>query len=141
MKKKRHKLLIAGASPFTLLGISSHENDYRLTWAANSKLGLRLIRSENITTANDNSEKLEFSVFQSVDEDNSHKINLISNRCPNGFLIKEMKNIDFFMQIFGDVSQPYRDKIVNGLKSIDIISAVFEIVPERRKKTWNLPLE
>jgi hypothetical protein len=142
MKKKVHKLrLIAGASPFKLLGISSHENDYRLTWAANSKLGLRLIRSENITTANDNSEKLEFSVFQSIDEDNSHKMNLISNSCPNGFLIKEMKNIDFFMQIYGDISQPDLNEIVNGLKSIDIISAVFEIVPERRKKTWNLPLE
>jgi hypothetical protein len=141
MKKKVHKLPVAGANPFKLLGISSHENDYRLTWAANSKLGFRLIRSENITAGKDNSEKLEFSVFQSTDEDKSHKLNLISNRCPNGFLINELKNIDFFMQIFGDISQPYLDEIVSGLKSIDIVSAVFEIAPERRKKTWNLPLE
>jgi hypothetical protein len=141
MKKKVHKLLVAGTNPFKLLGISSHENDYRLTWAANSKLGFRLIRSENITTGDDNSEKLEFSVFKSTDDKKLHKMNLISNRCPNGFLINEMKNIDFFMQIFGDISQPCLDEIVSGLKSIDIVSAVFEIVPERRKKTWNLPLE
>jgi hypothetical protein len=141
MKKKIHKLLIPGSSPFKLLGISSHENDYRLTWAANSKLGLRLIRTENITAGDDDTEKLEFSVFQSIDKDKSHKMNLISNRCPNGFLIREMKNIDFFMQIFGDISQPDLNEIASGLKSIDIVSAVFEIMPENRKKTWNLPSE
>jgi hypothetical protein len=143
VKKKVHKLLIAATSPYKLLGISAHENDYRLCWAANSKLGLRLIRSGNITSGEkeNGSEKLEFSVFQSVDEDKSHKMNLISNRCPNGFLVKEMKNIDFFMQIFGDISQPYLDEIASGLKSIDIVSAVFEIMPDSQKKTWNLPSE
>ena len=40
--KKVHKLKIDTQFPFQIIGISSHENDYRLIWAVNtgSKYGL-----------------------------------------------------------------------------------------------------
>jgi hypothetical protein len=140
--KKVHRLKIAGPNPFRLLGISSHENDYRLSWAVNRKLGMDFRKTENIKVQqNDNREKLEFSVFQFIREDQFIKINLISNRCPDGFLVSELKNIDFFLQIFGETSQEYLDNIVARVKMIDIVSAVFEIVPEKFKKAWNLPPE
>ena len=139
-KKKIHKLLTDGSNPYRLLGISSHENDYRLSWAANRKLGLKFRKSDNILTKTAGSENLEFSVFQYSDDDNSCKMNLISNRCPNGFLINEMKNIDFFLQIFGEIPRGYIEEITAGLKSVDIVSAIFEI-KGKHKKTWNLPPE
>lgn len=137
-KKKIHKLLTDGSNPYRLLGISSHENDYRLSWAANRKLGLNLRKSDSIFMKKAGKENLEFSVF--TEEDNSYKMNLISNRCPNGFLINELKNIDFFLQVFGDIPRGYIDEITSGLKSVDIVSAIFEI-QGKPKKTWNLPPE
>jgi hypothetical protein len=139
-KKKVHKLTSAGAVPYKLIGISSHENDYRLSWAANMQLGLNFRKTDNFLPRQ-STDELEFSVFQFTDEDCSCKLNLISNRCPDGFLIKELKNIDFFLQIFGETPRSYIDEIITGLKKIDIVSAVFEIGPEKQKKTWNFPPE
>ncbi len=144
MKKKVHKLTSSGNGTFILLGISSHENDYRLSWAINRRLGLDFRRSENLAVSHKNenkTEQLEFSVFQHIAPDNIIKMNLISNRCQDGFLIREMKNIDFFLQIFGEDDQAFTDRMSKNLRSIDIVSTVFEVPRKNLKSKWNLPLE
>lgn len=141
-KKKVHKLKIEDTGSYKLLGISSHENDYRLSWAVNRKLGLNFRKIDNLQVQhNKNSDRLEFSVFQSVLEEKMLKMNLISNRCPDGFLIREMKNIDFLLQIFGETSGNYLEQITAMLKTIDIVSAVFEISHSNLKKPGLLPPE
>lgn len=141
-KKKVHKLKIENLTPYRLLGISSHENDYRLSWAVNMHLGLKLRKTDSICLQHErDAEKPEFSVFQYFDQEQMIKINLISNRCPDGFLIKELKNIDFFLQIFGESVNKHIEEIISGLKSIEIVSAVFEISSDRHKKSWKLPPE
>jgi hypothetical protein len=143
VKKKVHRLSGTISNHYKLLGISSHENDYRLSWAVNRKLGLNFQKAENIIVSRiyNETEKLEFSLFRFIKEDGVLKINLISNRCPDGFLIREMKNIDYFLQVFGDDTQAFISHIVTGLKSVDIISAVFEIPDTVLKNTRNLPSE
>ncbi len=132
-----------GANHYKLIGISSHENDYRLSWAVNRALELNFRKADNIMVNHSNSESInhEFSLFQFVKEEEIIKMNLISNRCPDGFLIREMKNIDFFLQVFGNDAQAFIDNILVRLKSIDIVSAVFEIPRESFKSTWYLPSE
>ncbi|MFO7923112.1 MAG: IPExxxVDY family protein [Bacteroidales bacterium] len=142
MQKRVHKLVGFDSNPYKLLGISSHENDYRLSWALNRKLRLNFLKAGSIKVQSGNSEVTPgFSVFQCLQKDKFSKMNLISNRCPDGFLIKEMRNIDFFLQIFGDIDQKQIDNIIVKIKTIDLVSAVFEIKPEKIKKTWNLPPE
>ena len=133
----------AGINHYRLLGISSHENDYRLSWAINKALGSNFRKAQNLVSVkgNKNSEKLEFSLFQFVNEDEVLKMNLISNRCPDGFLVRELKNIDFFLQIFGDDTKTLIDSILTSIKSVDIVLAVFNIPTEIIKSTWNLPVE
>lgn len=127
---------------FKLLGISSHENDYRLSWALNSKLGLKFSKTDNLNVPTvRNTESRSFSVFQSVDEDRLLKMNLISNRCPDGFLIREMKNIDFLLQIFGEISKSEIERVIIKLKAIEFVSMVFEIEPGKLKPGVNLPAE
>ena len=144
MRKKVHKLTGSEAGQFKLLGISSHENDYRLSWAINRQLGLDFRKTENFAVLhkNDNKpEQLEFSMFQYITPDGILKMNLISNRCLNGFLIRDMKNIDFFLQIFGEDNQAFTDAMSKNLKSIDIVSTVFEVPRKNLKSKWDLPLE
>ena len=142
MKKKVHKLIISNTNPYRLIGISSHENDYRLSWAVNSQLGLSLTRVDDLpVTIKGSPEYISFSQFRHIDDTRIIKINLISNRCPDGFLIREMKNIDYFFQIFGDPDQNYLEGIIAGLKSISIVSAAFEIPETNLRKSWNLPAE
>lgn len=58
---------------------------------------------------------------------------LLSNRCDNGFLLKEMKNIDFLIQIYGDIPEADQQSLIEGLKRIDIISTSFKIDPWKLK--------
>ena len=81
---------------------------------------------------------MEFSVFNSVHNNNNQKIYLISNRCPDGFLFPEIRNIDFLIQIFGDISQSQIKSLIGPLKKIDIISAVFEIPADKIKNPGKL---
>ncbi len=143
MKKKVHKLKGFVNNHFKLLAISSHENDYRLSWAINEELGSHFRKVDSIfISSKEKSPELEFTVFKSsADEDFIDKMNLISNRCSDGFLIREMKNIDFFIQIFrGDMDNQTKH-IIATLKKIEIISAVFEVPSETMKISWNLPPE
>lgn len=134
--------MVPDTALFKLLGISSHENDYRISWALNSKLGLKFSRTDNFNVQTGrNTESRSFSVFQSVDQDRLLKMNLISNRCPDGFLARELKNIDFFLQIFGEISKSETDMIITKLKAIEFVSTVFEIEPGRLKPATNLPAE
>ena len=98
MKKKNQKLYYQPEPDFHLIGIASHENDYRLSWALNKKLLVNFIRSENLEIKDLKKNSVSFfSVFSTDDEQEDIRLILISNRCDNGFLIEELKNIDYFL--------------------------------------------
>jgi hypothetical protein len=144
MKKKVHKLAGSGGTTFIILGISSHENDYRLSWAINRQLGLDFRKTESLRVPDQKSiepEILEFSMFQHTSPDGIIKMNLISNRCPNGFFISKMKNIDFFLQIFGEDVTDLANTLTRDLRSIDLVSTVFEVPRKNVNDKWNFPLE
>jgi len=84
---------------FLLVGISSHENDYRVSWAINNNLDMTLKRSGSLEVYNPRiSQNQEFSVYQYTDQDTLLHYYLISNRCDNGFLLEEMSNIDYILK-------------------------------------------
>lgn len=126
--KKTHKLQSDPEYNFQLLGISSHENDYRLSWSLNEALSFKLVKTNNLEILNRKfSEKQEFSLYTFEDEETLVKYNLLSNRCDNGFLLEEMKNIDFLLQIFGEISKEELQRLISDLNDIDIITMCFGI--------------
>ncbi|MBN2613806.1 MAG: IPExxxVDY family protein [Bacteroidales bacterium] len=128
MKKKIHKLSVELRSRLYIAGISSHENDYRLSWAINNKLGYNLSKSDNLSLTNNKTGEIQqFSVFEFTNEDDECKYHLVSNRCDNGFLLAEYKNVDFFLLIQGEMAPYEFDLIVTNLKQIEIITLAFMI--------------
>ncbi|HEY4785024.1 MAG TPA: IPExxxVDY family protein [Bacteroidales bacterium] len=138
-KKDVHKLSPeTGIAPI-LLGISSHENDYRLSWALNENLGFRFTKTENHKSFNQRlSETQEFSTYSFTDDENSNTYRLISNRCDNGFLLDELKNIDFLVLI--EPSDPlYRaSELMAKIRSVPFVSGIFAIDMERLKNKKRL---
>jgi hypothetical protein len=133
-KKKIVKLQIGETNSFTLIGISSHENDYRLVWAMNNVFSFQFTRSENLVIFNQKlSTDLEFSRFIFSDEDKYLTYHLISNRCPDGFLFPEIKNLDYLLQITGEHDSKHLSIILKGLKKVGIVSAAFMIDPKQLK--------
>ncbi len=120
MKKKQQKLDYIPDYNFTLIGIASHEYDYRISWTINQKFNFNLLRTDDLEIIDPTIKSTQsFSVYQYIDTTAALTFNLISNRCNNGFLIEEFKNIDFFLQIFGIISTPILNKFLKDLKITD----------------------
>lgn len=115
---------------FFLIGISSHENDYRISWAINTCLKMAFKHADNLQVHNPKiSSVQEFSLYRYTDPENQLHYELFSNRCDNGFLLEEMKNIDYLLKISGDANKNFPAQLVNKLKKIDILTTAFEINP------------
>jgi hypothetical protein len=133
-KKQTLKLKVNESVNYRLIGISSHENDYRLVWAVNNELKMQFVKTENLTVHNLKLKtSLEFSRYTCHDEERYLKYYLISNRCPDGFLFPDIKNIDFLVQIFGEMSDNDIQDLVKRVKKVTIVSAVFLLQPSTIK--------
>ena len=127
-KKKIHKLAIEIENDYSLIGIASHENDYRLSWAINKSLGLDLKKNEDLTLDHPKHKIIiNYSLYTFDDENNYITYNLISNKSEKGFLIPEMKNIDFVLRISGSPDQDLINDLVSNLKKIEIVITAFSI--------------
>ena len=133
-KTKRVKLQVDTEINFKLIGISSHENDYRLVWAINNQLQMRFVRTENLVI-HDNKlgAEMGFSCFVYYDEDRFHTYKLISNRCPDGFLFQEIRNFDFIIQVTKEMTDTELKVLIRKLKAVEVISASFLLDPEKLK--------
>ena len=105
---------------FTVIGISSHENDYRLSWSINEQLGLAFVQSDSLISYGN-----EFTCF--ILEDNDQKLMLISNRCNNGFLLEKYKNFDFILKFSTELNEAETYVWLRDLRRVPLISAVFPI--------------
>lgn len=126
---KKHKLYTEISYDFGLIGISSHEKPYKLAWAINQKLGIELTLAKELEIEEKvKEEKMFFARYNFIDE-NDLDYNLLSNKAENGFLIPDLKNFDFFMQLSGNVSSDIRDKIIKEIRNIDIVNAAMKLDP------------
>ena len=139
--KKKLTLNYQPELEFTLIGISSHENDYHLSWVLNQKLGLQFIKANNLVILQPESElSQEFPVFNYEDEDALLVYNLISNKCEQGYLISEFKNIDFFLQISGEINKGFLDQLLEKLRNSGAVNASFVLDPKKIKSAEKLIL-
>ncbi|HLO60552.1 MAG TPA: IPExxxVDY family protein [Bacteroidales bacterium] len=141
-KKKTVKLKVAKDIHFKMIGISCHENDYRLVWAINENMKLQFLRIGNLVVHNTKiQEDLEFSRYLFDDEDRYMKYYLIANRCPDGFLFPEVRNLDFVLQIVGEITPTELKELETKIKSIDVVSTAFILQPEKIKGIREITFE
>ena len=126
MAKRNVVKLDVGVVTFSIIGISSHENDYRLSWSINEQLGLVFTRSDNVVTSAGN----EFSCY--IHEGDNQMLLLISNRCDNGFLLEKYKNIDFILKFDTELNDTATAAWISDLKKAPLISAAFPIPVNRQ---------
>jgi len=126
-KRKLHKLNLEYKPDYILIGIASHENDYRIGWALNNDLGFNFIKTDDLVVYKAKYEiELSFSkYFLSNDPDlNSY---LISNKSEQGFLLPKIKNIDFILKLSVENGMDFIDDILFKIKKIDVVITAFVI--------------
>ncbi len=100
----------------------------------NNIFSFQFNRMENLVIFNQKlNADLEFSRFIYMDEDKYLTYHLISNRCPDGFLFPEIKNLDYLLQITGEIDPQHLAGILKELKKDGIVSATFMIDPKQLK--------
>ena len=136
-KKKIHKLKFDLEDDFQLIGIASHENDYRLCWALNKKMGFELIKSNDLVITHPKHKiEIHYSKYFYEDEMDYLNYSLLSNKSDKGFLLPDQKNIDFILKISGNPDAEILNQLTVKLKKIDIVITAFILdnVPEKIRK-------
>lgn len=123
---------------FSLIGISCHAPDYRLSWALNKEFDIDLERLNDIDLMLDKSTQGFFSFYGFDDEESHTTINLISNRCNGGYLIPEMKQIDFFIQYWGPYSDDELNTFTQDMRNLSMVLTTLKVDPMDLKSRHNL---
>lgn len=136
MAKKKIKLSLDLEYNFRLIGLASPENDYRISWIINNELSFKFVKANDLIINNPKfSEPQHFAVYIWEDE---YEYKLIANKCSNGFLIEEYKNVDFFLQINNDPPEDVCNDVLNNIKNIKSILTAFPIDAENLKSKQKL---
>ena len=123
---------------FTLYGVSSDVANYRLAWGMNQLFDLDLERVDDIDLSFGSSKKGNFSLYKFEDEESYSTLHLMSNRCSLGYLIPELKQMDYFIQYWGPMSNTELDQFKNELRNSPSVLAVIDIDTMALKSRNNL---
>ncbi len=125
---------------FKLIGISSTEDDYKLSWKLGKMLKTEFVRATSLQIIDSKYTEYQiFSVFENEDKNKFPDIRLITNKGNEGFLIEELKNIDFFIIVNYDEATANFDKeLISMLKQEQGITAVFSLEPRKLKSKEKL---
>ncbi len=139
---------------YTLLGITTSMVDYQLAYLLNRHLEIRFKRAEKNLEFEIKNNQLSFSIFNFDDQYNFMEWFLIANKFKQSetninsntlfsntsynfettnYLIPERKKIDYFIKITGEIDTAFNDEIIQKIKSILPIEAVFEVNPYELK--------
>ncbi|MCX6295021.1 MAG: IPExxxVDY family protein [Bacteroidetes bacterium] len=126
---------------FVLIGISSHEKDYRICWALNNKLGFNLVKIDPLEIKDKKQdEPSHFSLFSFEQPDAFMEYFIIANRSEKGLLIPEQKQVDYFFIIRGEIENENVMEIVRQIKESNLVQTAFRIDVNALKSKQNLIL-
>lgn len=137
----KHTLDIEYDYDFVLIGISSHEKDYRICWVLNNKLGLNLIKTEPLEIKDKKQDELShFSLFSFEQPDDFMEYFIIANRSEKGLLIPEQKHVDYFFIVRGEVEDDNVMEMIKLIKESNLVQTAFLIDVNSLKSKQNLIL-
>ncbi|MBX3623357.1 MAG: IPExxxVDY family protein, partial [Rhizobacter sp.] len=95
----RHKLDLTPDPEVNVIGISCHENDYRLCWSLNRGLGIALARRDHDIVDEDAGDSATFPAFDHEDAERQVRYTLVCNRGGAGALVREQRMADYFLVV------------------------------------------
>lgn len=122
----KHRLDMEPDPEVMLIGISCHVNDYRLCWALNRSLGISLTRREKDIHDPGPERMAHYSVFDHTDEESQASFMLVNNHCGDGILVKEHKQVDYFLVV--DESAPISpEELIDHVRKTDFVLTAYAL--------------
>jgi hypothetical protein len=120
--KTRFTLECAEEFDFAVLAINSHIKAYKLCWNINSSMQL------NFEKKNDHNIKKEmwFSRYNYI-SDEGIEYDLLANRSKKGYLVPNLKSINYFLVVKNDYWEQEKPDFMSKLRNITDVLLAFEI--------------
>ena len=140
--KKTNKLIIEYDFDIDLLGMISPAKEYKLVWAINRLLGVRLVKNSDLHLDYMHSEPLVISNF--IFETENSVLRVLKNKSLEGedmkkpFLLPELKNFDYFLMLQGSGDTFSVEDLRNDLKGLNLIQYLTIIEVSKLKSKENL---
>ena len=136
---KKNKLQIDYDFDFRLFGISSAARGYKLAWELNQRLGIHLVKQEDLVVGFKNNEEKSFSFY--AFETPLNRLKLFKNKPQDAdvgkyFLIPEFPHFDFI--ILAAMEEPHaQQQLIDLIKSIPSVQLVAPIPMEGLRSKSN----
>lgn len=114
---------------FDVIGISSHEKDYRVAWTLNKQLGIKLTHLKDLVVSG----RLNTSthpVFRYEDPVKKMVYTLFDNKTENGYLLSDLQQFDYVLKIEG-LQAVDHEETIKKLKQAPLVNAALHLDVER----------
>lgn len=123
MSKKR-KLSVAYASDFRIIGVYTTLKGYRFCWMVNNQLRTDMKRLTDFSYPPfKSSEAASFPVFHYEDFGLMRQYFLLANKCGNGFLLDQPKNLDFILLLQSSGALNDLETVLTKIRQIKLVQA------------------
>ncbi len=142
MAKKKESISGNYESEFAIIGIACHDFDYRVIHFLNKVSNFNFIRYDDFlipTKGEENDEGFPFYFFN--DSENYTSFHFIANRSADGILIKEWKQMDYLLVIFGSVHSLNIKSMIHEIRKLPIVLAATEMPRNYKIGVENLVLD
>lgn len=140
-KVKKYNLTLEPEFDYDMIGICSHQNDYRLAWGINEAMGIHLAKADE-DFATDKIKKHQsshHSFYEYYDEENICSYFLIKNASGIRFLVSEQPKIDYFLFI-KEPNSVDANVWLKKLNTVSSILAAYSFDPEEFESIQNISL-
>tara|TARA_B110000046_G_scaffold52865_1_gene59245 strand:+ start:459 stop:950 length:492 start_codon:yes stop_codon:yes gene_type:complete len=157
-----HKLILEDdfQEEFSLIAIHCSEEPYKMAYMLNKRMSLRLSRTKLDVDFSSQGLDISFPLFEYEDELSYISYNLVSNKNKSltakfqssgglfsdvssektitTFLLKEFKNVDYFLKIQSDYEKVSTRKLISTINEIEQVISAYTIESEKIKSKNNL---
>ncbi len=124
---------------FVLLAITAPLKDYILCYKINKQLSIDFCWINELELFfNTDEEPFYFSRYYFKELQSETDFYLLVNKGTKGFLVPEMKKVDFFLLIRNYIDREDLKKVISGLTKIPEVLVAAEIDPKKLKSKENL---
>ncbi|ELR72336.1 hypothetical protein C900_01618 [Fulvivirga imtechensis AK7] len=135
---KKTRLIIDHEYEFDLLGVIASVKSYKLAWAINKKLDIRLVKQEDFILEMRNNGKANFINYL-FDPETSY-FHLFKNKSIEGentHLVPELNHFDYIVKIDRHSQSFAKEEILKELKEVPWIEYIAAIEVEKLKSKDN----
>lgn len=124
---------------FALIAITTSLKDYRVCYLINKYLKFQLVKKpDHPVDMQPDIEPALFSMYHYKPGENENDFYFIANKGTDGFLIPEMKKVDYFLMIKEYIDDNELDSLISALNRIPEIVAAVKVEPKKIKSRENL---